>query len=261
MGLLVVAIVLVSGFSYTHRDLESRYKQRRASGWETYCYIATWGLRYCGQALLEVTFVITVLVGVHLALYAALKGFGLWPHQINSFQILKIMFTTGIGDIPLFIWVSLFWGYRIATQKGLESVAQMKEWDQRRDVYRNVVKSDAFDRILFEALEKSDLVLICLSSRKAYVGLVEGTGIEHADTDNVTIIPFISGYRDKDDLTFKEVHKYSDHYDQHSKPLSLYDFRTVIPRPQIVSVSLFDTNVYKTMKDHENKGWFKRLSR
>ncbi len=59
------------------------------------------------------------------------------------------------------------------------------------------------------------------------------------------LIPFLSGYRDKQTLDLVVEHNYSAWYDEHnisltSEPNSAMSFRKVIMLDQIESLSLFD---------------------
>lgn len=93
------------------------------------------------------------------------------------------------------------------------------------------------------------LIFVTLKSRKVYIGYVAAPRVEFHNSAHLEIIPFISGYRDKDSLRYIEQHRYYDLYLSkeitfESEPLNLQHFRHVIPIEQIEAISLFDESTY-----------------
>lgn len=58
------------------------------------------------------------------------------------------------------------------------------------------------ENILLESVERGLLLLVTLKSRKVYVGMIDEARFNQLDTNTLVLIPFMSGYRDKDTLTF-----------------------------------------------------------
>ncbi|WP_146150836.1 hypothetical protein [Photobacterium indicum] len=163
----------------------------------------------------------------------------------DSFDFYSGLSEARFFDFRLDMLIIGFLSVAYSLVAGIHSKRKMKVKEERLKEMRKIANSDLMEKVFFDAMTRKMLVLVSLSSRKVYVGMAASTRIEHGDFENVEIIPIMSGYRDKDTLVFKEVHSYINHYKDNdigpkSKPLSIYDFRNVIPTSQIESVSLFD---------------------
>lgn len=89
------------------------------------------------------------------------------------------------------------------------------------------------------------MVYITLNSHRVYIGMVHTARCETSSTDNVVVIPMISGYRDRNTQQLIVEHNYAAYYQQHwitpvSEPNNALNFRKVILLNQIESLSLFD---------------------
>ena len=111
-----------------------------------------------------------------------------------------------------------------------------------------------------QVLDLHTSVKISLKSRKVYVGIIQSEQFERVDLDNVVIIPFLSGYRDKDTLRIEFDCNYVAVYEKHviydnefwlddnNLPILILasdtmprfkDFRLVIRLDEIESIFLF----------------------
>ncbi len=52
MGTAIFMVLMVSGYWYTSRDLSSRFKMRRTSGWDVYFLVALYGCIFVLQGFL-----------------------------------------------------------------------------------------------------------------------------------------------------------------------------------------------------------------
>lgn len=116
---------------------------------------------------------------------------------------------------------------------------------------------DGVESLLVQAIDDDMLIFVTLKSRKVYIGYVAAPRIEHSHTQHLSIIPYISGYRDKDTLRYNEQHRYYELYlskgiTADSSGLNLQHFRHVIPMDQVEAVSLFDTNTYVSFDECSN---------
>jgi len=89
------------------------------------------------------------------------------------------------------------------------------------------------------------MIYITLNSHRVYIGMVHTARCETSSTDNVVVIPMISGYRDRETQRLVVEHNYAAYYQQHwitpvSEPNNALNFRKVILLNQIESLSLFD---------------------
>ncbi|WP_319940126.1 hypothetical protein [Xenorhabdus littoralis] len=171
-------------------------------------------------------------------------------------------FTTDLNKFRYATASFFSWTVVIATifmSIGQASIAKNRSenYKYRIKAIRSNAKKDSVNELLLESLENGLLVMVTLKSRKVYVGMVDGAKFfnfhTHSD-EMISIIPFISGYRDKDSLSFKVEHYYVDIYNQkgitlNSEPLSVHQFRHILPRDQIESFSLFDVDNYVSFED------------
>ncbi|EFE94562.1 hypothetical protein HMPREF0758_3796 [Serratia odorifera DSM 4582] len=89
------------------------------------------------------------------------------------------------------------------------------------------------------------MVLVTLASQRIYIGLVYTALNESTASDNLVLLPLLSGKRDPNALQIKVENNYAAYYqrnkiDLSSKPDSVFCFRKIIFLHQIESLSLFD---------------------
>lgn len=121
----------------------------------------------------------------------------------------------------------------------------------RQSAYREIAARDGIESLLVQAIDEGKLIFVTLKSRKVYIGYVAAPRMEHDETQHLAIIPYISGYRNKDTLRYHEQYRYYELYlskniTADSSPLNLKHFRHVIPMEQVEVVSLFDTETYQS---------------
>ena len=110
--------------------------------------------------------------------------------------------------------------------------------------------SDAMDRFLFDAAESKAFLQLTLSDGKFYVGQIRSLAANPiAPNSFVRILPYASGYRNKDtkELTFTSF--YQEVYDELVKEPGfteglLDQFIKVLPFAAIFSANLFDSDMY-----------------
>ncbi|WP_102795942.1 hypothetical protein [Bowmanella denitrificans] len=113
---------------------------------------------------------------------------------------------------------------------------------------QEIVKDSPLDKLLFDALTSGDPVLLSLSSRKVYVGLVAGMGEPTEDEgmdQEVHIVPLMSGYRDTNTLN---VHFEIDY--RLLNQTSRNKLSIIVRQELIESASPFDFDVYREIRSH-----------
>ena len=250
MGPLVIMVVLVCGFWYTENHYQSRIRHARTNGWTSYFYVAMHGCRFViigfsiTVALLLVLIVFSFITSVLHFFFPAISERDLysWLIEDDIFSCSSfLIFTMGVG----FLWAA----FEVEGAK-----YQLNDENRRLAAYREVAAEDAMESLLVQAIDEEKLVFITLKSRKVYIGYVAAPRIEHSHTQHLVIIPYISGYRDKDTLLFCEQHQYyalylKDGITADSSPLNLQHFRHVIPVDQVETISLFDTSIYPSFDE------------
>jgi hypothetical protein len=249
MGPLIIMVVLVCGFWYTQNHYQSRIKLARSNGWNAYFYVAMHGCKFAiqGFGVILVLFVILLIVS---SIINAL-GF-IWPAFHADFY--SWMTDIKVMSYPLFFILSLMMAVWLAIEQGNSAKRALENDDTRQQAYREMAAQDGIEALLVQAIDEGKLIFVTMKSRKVYIGYVAAPRMEHHDTQHLAIIPYISGYRDKDTLRYHEQHKYYELYlskniSADSMPLNFNHFRHVMPMEQIEAVSLFDTDTYKSFDE------------
>lgn len=256
MNTVVLAIILISGYLYVTRSVSSRYKFKRADGWDSYFYIAAWGILFSVLSWSLCSFL--NISGFFQWLYALL----ITNHFIESNSIKHLFPLSEKGDIKLSdIKFFIFGILSIAISWG---TGRISEWyvyrsdDRRINSLIKAVSQDPMESMLIEAAVRKFPIIITLCSRKFYVGFVDCPKFEHGKTDYLCVIPLLSGYRDKDDQTIKITTNYKKHYIDNGilsgvsgGQITLADFRTLVPRNEVESISFFDIGTYLQFKKRE----------
>lgn len=247
MAPLVIMIVLVCGFWYTENHYPSRIRQARSNGWLSYFHVAMHGCRFVIEG-----FFTTFALYIGLFLFSKLASL---PHLLSEKWPVYDWYTwLSIGEIfsyPLFLIVSMLFGCFIAYGTGVSARRAMEKSSSRLDAYRKVAETDGIESLLVQAIDENKLLFVTLKSRKVYIGYVAAPRIEHSHTQHIALIPYMSGYRDKDTLAYHEQTRYYELYlkkniTADSTPLNLQHFRYIIPMDQVESVSLFDIDAYES---------------
>lgn len=255
MGVFWLMTILVIGFVYTSNEPRARFKKLKSNGWETYFLVAAHGFLFSflgGLGIFILMFLlnfVSFLVEVVVSVFSSSFTISSWGSDLFNYHL--------TDHFVLGSFFSLLLAVAMAAGSGIQSSRKIAESnDNYLAAYREIAKSDGLEKLIFDSMDQNLLVLITLKSRKAYVGKVQNTRFMTSDYEYVVILPMISGYREKDTLRFIEVHSYSGYYEEHkisenSKPLKYDDFRTVIPRTEIETLSLFDPVTFGRFTDME----------
>lgn len=155
------------------------------------------------------------------------------------------------------MWVFLVWtknlvlGFFYET-KNHEGILHAK----KLRVLRKTISNSTLDRMLLDAMEISPKmsVLVTLSSRKVYVGIVNGIQEpteSEAPNQYISIFPIMSGYRDKDTLSITFTNSYPSEISVQSaatadskKVHKIKYMDILISADEITHISWFDFSVY-----------------
>lgn len=233
MWAALIVIVLVCGYHYTNCHLPSRYRQSKAIGWNAYFDVALKG----GEFLISGILIAALLVVI---LYAPFT----FAHDFLKMRVF---------GLSMFSAMSIAFTIIVSIGKASEATKNHKDPQKRKAIFEEIAAHSAVENILLESVERGLLLLVTLKSRKVYVGMIDEARFNQFDTNTLVLIPFMSGYRDKDTLTFCVEHNYVDYYLSQgitltSEPLSVYQFRHVLPFDQIESFSLFNVETFETFK-------------
>ncbi|VEA68484.1 Uncharacterised protein [Serratia rubidaea] len=250
MWAALIVIVLVCGYNYTKCHLPSRYKQNKAVGWNAYFDVALKG----GEFLISGFLMACTLVVIIFSVMFVLNIPAYLGANYEKFSFANDLLRFRIFGLSAFSSLILGCTVIMSTLKASEAVKNAQDPQKQADIFREIAAHSAVENILLESIEKGLLLLVTLKSRKVYVGMIDEARFNQLDTNTLVLIPFMSGYRHKDTLTFCVEHNYVDHYQSQgitltSDPLSVYQFRHVLPFDQIESFSLFNVDTYEIFQE------------
>lgn len=256
MNTIILALAVLSGYLYVINSVSARYIFKRSEGWSAYFYVAAWGVLFTVVAWLFCSAL--SMLDMFRTVYNWLIEAGLIKKDsmsrvfplspANEFKFADFKFALfGVTSMLFALIAGL-----------INRWMNYRNQDRRIEALIKAVHHDPFESMLIEGAVRKMPVIITLSSRKFYVGIVDCPEFEHGKVDYLQLLPLLSGYRDKDDLTINITTNYKRHYidsgivggvvDGH---LSLADFRTLIPKDEIEGISFFDTHTYSQFKEKE----------
>lgn len=287
---LSLAFLILSGYIFAINSLTYSYKLKRAEGWGAYFFVAM-----CGGVFAALSWIVCS----GLSYYGVMRSIYSWmvSHHYFSKELLAKLFPlastspssvasaanpkplSDLVDVKIAVWgmmsivLALFASWVVLPFLG------WIWWGENRKVMAldRAVGDDHHESMLIEASVRKYLILITLSSRKFYVGIVNCPRFENGKADYLAILPMISGYRDKNTLTthitsnYKKIYvksgllnedgtfidyknsKGSSSTEQASSQpkVKLEDFRTLIAYSEIQTISYFDTDTYNEFKADE----------
>lgn len=262
MWAALIIVVVICGYHYTKCHLPSRYKQSKAVGWNAYFDVALKGGEFLLSAILLTTFLFFLICLVMFIMNIP-SYLSKW---YSPFSFASDFIGVRIFGMSMFLAFTIIFTILVSAVKACEATKNHKDPKKRVEIFREIADHSAVESILLESIEKGLLLFVTLKSRKVYVGMIDEARFNQLDTTTLVLLPFMSGYRDKDTLTFCVEHNYVDHYVKNeinlvSEPLSVYQFRHVLPVEQIESFSLFDVNTYERFqKDIQFKKTLEKIS-
>jgi len=249
MATLLLAVILVSGFLYVNLSLSTRYRYKRSNGWDAYFFVAAWGIVFflAGGFF---TFALNISGGFRWLSNAL----NLTPDSFNGMLSTTTDKSQRINEIKQIAWVVI--SIVLAALFGWLNKRRTSKGDRRWDALAKAVGNNAFESLLMEASARQFPIIATLSSRKIYVGLVTCPALENGLSEHLEILPMLSGYRDKDDLTISITTNYHQHYLESGviggmSRLNIQDFRVLIPKDEVETISFFDTETYNKFKEDE----------
>ncbi len=122
--------------------------------------------------------------------------------------------------------------------------------ERKNQLFADAMKSDDFDAVLLEAINNYELIAISMENRKIYVGYVYSTLEPKAKNSHLTILPVLSGYRERETLQFiisaryEAVIKSIREIDSVGASEMLQRYTLSVPRSRIVGLHLFNHDLH-----------------
>lgn len=250
MAIFAVLLILISGYIYAQAVPYERIKLKRSNGWEAYVYLAKHGLSFLFTAVMIVTavFFLSFVIELFLSIFDRTLYLDIMYRGIS--------FSEKTNTNVVIITIITLLSFRVGVTE-----ARLKSNDNNwLEILR---KEDGMLNVIIESMAEHRTVKVSLKSRKIYIGLIQSEQFESTDLENIVIIPYISGYRDKDKLRIFFDCNYITVYINNNmlstnSPLNeghmrnLDRFRLVIRVDEIESISLFDASYYKQFKFNES---------
>lgn len=245
MWVFFILVVLCLGYLQSTSSPFGRATLRRSQGWEAYAHLAKNGLTLLFYGLFLTLFLVFLLYG--LATFSYLIVW-LAKLQVSPYELVYSFFSfdlfRGVKVYEALI-VLFSYFYHLGVSKS------RRDNDSWKESFKN---QDALLHVVLEAAESQTPLRISLKSRKIYIGIVESEQFERADLDNLVIIPYLSGHRDKDTLKMAVDHSYYSVYTKNNileegNFSMLSKFRVVIRLSEVESLSLFDMEYYSDFHD------------
>lgn len=232
--------VLTCGFFVCYHSLPHFYKLHRYEGQQLYLKSAWLGLQCLFYALLVVVvlnaFAPSSLFGVPINIYSfvltLVKGIVAKASSANELTWLFLVAVTMHGIAYIRVWVTNWAMNQFQKKEGV---------DPKIKLMSDVLSDSPLDSELLYSYINDQSVLIALSNRKVYVGQVVSMGEPNESEgmdQEISILPHISGYRDKDNLTVNFTTQYE-------SIDTTIEIKVTLRQELIESVSRFDFDVYQ----------------
>jgi len=117
---------------------------------------------------------------------------------------------------------------------------------------KNICRENEFEKIVWQAIDERNTLLITLDNNKAYIGWAADTfDFSHPDTakKHLRIVPMMSGHRDSATMSLNLTTDYSFALEEYEALLAL-----VIPVEKIATVQNFDFDLYERFQLQNQTG-------
>lgn len=243
MLLLLIFPVLVAGFLACHLHPIYAYHLHRYEGQYLYLKSAQLGIQCLAIALIAA-------LAAHFWLPSSLTigntriSLALAPALATAMQTAGVAATaTEASKLAWFFILSVLTLGAAFIIKGWGHLSLLRRFGTRNArvfVIGELLEDSPLDNLLFKlSLHKDKYAMLTMNDRKVYVGKVISLG-EPSETSgmdqDISIMPLMSGYRHKDDLTVK----FTTHYDETEAAIYLS-----LRQDAIVSATEFDFEAYQ----------------
>jgi hypothetical protein len=252
MLFLLIFPVLVAGFFACHIHPYHAYKLHRYEGQYLYLKSAELGLRCFGLALI-LGCILSFLLPDKITIQCIDIDLRVLPHLVSLTSAMGANSETESLKMAWFFYLSFLTFVSAVLLKFLGHISlylRFKKWDSKVVVMGEILCDSPLDNLLFTlSLQKDKYVMLTLTDRKVYVGKVISLG-EPTETDgmdqDISIIPLMSGHRDKDTLKVE----FDTHYSEIESDIYLS-----LRQDSILSATPFDFDAYKTWNSKGDIRW------
>jgi len=243
MLLLLIIPILISGFYVCNHNLYYFYRLHRYEGQYLYLKSALLGficlLTASLIALLLNAFIpgtifdapIDIVEFIHWLINSAVVD-----TQVDSKQLAWIVLLAVLTQITGWLWVKVSFFHIKWRESDVEKSKIM--------LMSSILRDSPLDNILLESYISETPLMLTLNDRKVYVGVVASLGEPNESEgmdQEISIIPIMSGYRDKNDfhVTFNTDYK-----------IINKDLNIVLRQEIINSATKFDFDIFSEFLEH-----------
>ncbi|TDR80220.1 hypothetical protein [Paludibacterium purpuratum] len=224
MAAIALLIVVICGHLFVGRRPLSRFKQAKSSGWDAYFHVGAWGILFSMLAGL------LVLAGAWI-----IDALGYGPMKTAK------GFSPIVAEAIKPEWLALFYWAILSCILGWICGLAANTQRQIKLAIVNVTLEDELETILYISITSTIPIQITTKSRKIYIGfaMTQITRDDFSRREYTSILPLLSGYRDKDTMKIMLTNDYQEFY-KNTDNVDLGQFRVVIPVSEITNVAFFD---------------------
>lgn len=239
-----VLILCISGYQLLNSWHRYHYELRRSSGYHTFLKSATAGL-----VLFSAISLLYLLSGLLAEQYGLSVTIGEWALN-KVFPSTDFDATEGtLFEVAIWMIIVSYFFQKLmyATDDDRNKLFMGK--------FANDPESPEYTRLFFRSLEFGLPILFTMSDRKVYIGYV--VEVHAKEFNDIDILPIFSGYRDKDELTLKQVTPYKDVLDdlenEAEEQVDFERFTVTLPIREINYAHLHDFHYYEKFKEKEKQ--------
>ncbi|WOB97122.1 MULTISPECIES: hypothetical protein [unclassified Providencia] len=258
LALLLIPI-LVSGYILIIANPYHYFRLHTHDGQLLYLKVASYGT-FCLIASVIFAAIIKLIVPEFHLVDLIVKNFAITGVSRND-RIYAWLILLSFSSILLaIIYVFIVWVLNLNQALDYENKGTYKNITQVKNarVLRKTISPGTMDSMLFEALESNPKrsVLINLSSRKVYVGIINGLSDpneKEGPNKYISFFPLMSGYRDKDTLLVEFTNAYPTERKvrlaptvKGTKTVSITDLDIIVSSDEISHISWFDFEIFNS---------------
>jgi len=263
MGILLILPILVAGYIYCTSSLYMKYKMHRYDGQLLYLLVGKFGVYFFSISSILTLTIFSFCRGLsvdfcstHISLdyINSLKEVLVQSHIRDAGSADTAVFflhASLISFILAYVFPSIYI-WMVKKRHKLKTTDQAKY-----AVLQSVAKSGIESALINSIIHPGTVYMCSMSDRKVYVGTI--TSVSEPDEVNglaeeFSLIPVYSGYRDKDSLSVKFNTFYKD-----VDPNNNVDFTIHLKKENIISMTVFDYEVFSKFKPKKEKHWILSL--
>ena len=221
-------VAVIAGYVFLTRFNNTRYRAARSSGYHVFFQSAFWGI-----LLFALSY-----VGLFLLYEVTPRESLLWASLLPDIVWDAVVASVGLGILLPFA---------------------LKPFSDENEAAMQAAKDsgDAIELLIAESFDDQRAVEITMRTGKSYVGLATEIPIALEGAADVSLVPMVSGYRDKETQELQLTQNYAPLLVEAiagQSEVNYEDFRVVISFQEIVSARLFERTVWERFQGERSDG-------